>query len=123
VNFLHPFPVITSLAFVVYPVTDIARSRAFYEATLGLKLGETFGDSWIEYEAGSATFAITNAFAATAPASSAAFEVDDLDNQLAALKSAGVPVQGGINDFPSCRMALITDPDGNTLCMHQRKKV
>ncbi len=112
---------ITDLAFVVYPVTDIARSRAFYEQTLGLKLGETFGDSWIEYELGSAAFAITNAFASDAPASSVAFEVDDLDTQLSSLKSAGVPIQGDINDFPSCRMVLITDPDGNTLCIHQKK--
>ena len=112
---------ITDLAFVVYPVTDIARSRAFYEQTLGLKLGETFGDSWIEYELGSATFAITNAFGFTTPSSSVAFEVDDLDTQLASLKAAGVPIQGDINDFPSCRMVLITDPDGSTICIHQRK--
>jgi len=112
---------VTGLAFVVYPVTDIARSRAFYEQTLGLKVGETFGDTWIEYELGSATFAITNAFAFTAPSSSVAFEVDDLDTQLTSLKSAAVPIQGGINDFPTCRMALISDPDGHTLCIHQKK--
>jgi len=112
---------ITDLAFVVYPVTDIARSRAFYEQSLGLKVGETFGDTWIEFEVGSATFAITNSFPFTHPAGSAGFEVDDLDSQLASLKAAGVPVQGGIHDFPSCRMVLITDPDGSTICIHQRK--
>ena len=112
---------ITDLAFVVYAVTDIPRSRAFYEQTLGLKPDETFGSSWIEYPVGSATFAITNAFGFTTPSASVAFEVDDLDTQLASLKAAGVPIQGGINDFPSCRMALITDPDGSTICIHQRK--
>jgi predicted enzyme related to lactoylglutathione lyase len=113
---------ITDIAFAFYPVTDIARSRAFYEQTLGLKVGDTFGDSWIEYEAGSATFAITSNFGFTNPVSAVAFEVDDLDGQLASLKAAGVPIQGEIGDFPSCRMALINDPDGNTLCIHQRKK-
>jgi len=112
---------IKDLAFVLYPVTDIARARAFYEGTLGLKVAETFGDSWIEYAAGSATFAITNAFSAAAPPSSVAFEVDDLDAQLASLKEAGVPIQGDINEFPGCRMALITDPDGSTICLHQKK--
>jgi predicted enzyme related to lactoylglutathione lyase len=112
---------IKDLAFVVYAVTDIARSRAFYEGTLGLKVGETFGDSWIEYEVGAATFAITNAFGFTAPASSVAFEVDDLDTQLASLKAAGVAIQGDVNDFPSCRMVLISDPDGSTICIHQKK--
>lgn len=26
-----------------------------------------------------------------------------------------------IQEFPYCRMALIADPDGNTLALHQRK--
>lgn len=112
---------ITDLAFVVYPVTDIARSRAFYEQTLGLKVNETFGASWIEYGAGSATFVITDNFGFSAPSSSVAFEVDDFESQIASLQSAGVPFSGEIGDFPSCRMALITDPDGNTLCIHRRK--
>jgi predicted enzyme related to lactoylglutathione lyase len=113
---------ITDIAFVVYPVTDIARSRAFYEQTLGLKVTDTFGSSWIEYEAGPATFAITDNFGFTAPSSSVAFEVDDLDAHVASLKAAGANLQGDINDFPSCRMALVLDPDGSTVCIHQKKK-
>jgi predicted enzyme related to lactoylglutathione lyase len=113
---------ITDLAFVVYPVTDIARSRAFYEQTLGLKVADTFGDAWIEYQVGPSTFAITNNFGFTAPSSSVAFEVDDLDAQVASLKAAAVPIQGDIGDFPGCRMALITDPDGSTICIHQKKQ-
>ncbi len=112
---------ITDIAFTVYPVTDIARSRAFYEQILGLKVADTFGSSWIEYQAGTATFAITDNFGFTAPSTLVAFEVDDLDAHVAALKAAGVPFLGDINDFPSCRMALITDPDGSTICLHQRK--
>lgn len=112
---------IKDLAFVVYPVTEIARSRAFYEQTLGLKVGETFGESWIEYQASAATFAITNAFGFSAPAASVAFEVDDLDGAVASFKTASVPMEGDVNDFPSCRMVLIKDPDSNTICIHQRK--
>jgi predicted enzyme related to lactoylglutathione lyase len=47
--------------------------------------------------------------------------VDDLDSQVASFKNAGLPFPGEIGDFPSCRMALITDPDGNTICIHRRK--
>lgn len=112
---------IIDLAFVVYPVTDIVRSREFYEGSLGLKPAETFGPSWIEYSVGSATFAITDNFGFAAPSTSVAFEVDDLDAQVASLKAAGVPIEGDINDFPSCRMVLINDPDGSTICIHQRK--
>lgn len=111
---------ITDVAFVVYPVTDIVRSRAFYEQTLGLKTAEIFGPSWIEYQVGAATFVITDNFGFSAPSSSVAFEVDDLDSQVATLRAAGVSFQGDINQFPSCRMALITDPDGSTICLHQK---
>jgi predicted enzyme related to lactoylglutathione lyase len=112
---------IKEIAFTIYAVTDLARSRKFYEEILGLKVGETFGDKWIEYDIAGATFAITDSFKITAPASSVAFEVDDLDAELAHLKSAGVKINGDIGDFPGCRMALISDPDDNTICIHQKK--
>ena len=41
---------ITSIAFFVYPVRDIATSRRFYEDILGLKLATNFRDEWIEYD-------------------------------------------------------------------------
>jgi predicted enzyme related to lactoylglutathione lyase len=113
---------ITDLAFVLYPVKAMPRARAFYEQTFGLRPGDAFGESWIEYQAGSAIFAITDAIPFKAPAASVAFEVDDLDATVSSLKAANVPFEGDVSDFPACRMALIQDPDGNTLCIHQRKK-
>src|SRR5687767_14555288 len=41
------------VAFTMYPITDVARARKFYEETLGLKHGlmGNQGDSyWIEYD-------------------------------------------------------------------------
>lgn len=112
---------IKEIAFVVYAVTDPARSRKFYEATLGLTVGDTFGEGWIEFDIGGTAFAITNAFPMSGTASSLALEVDDLDAEIARLKTAGVVFKGDIGDFPSCRMTLIADPDENTICLHQRK--
>lgn len=112
---------IKDLAFVIYAVTDMAQSREFYEKTLGLQVGETFGDGWVEFEVGSATFGITNNFPSS-PQSSVAFEVDDLNAEVARLGAAGVKLEGGIGDFPGCRMQLLNDPDGHTICLHQRKK-
>lgn len=113
---------IKEIAFTIYPVTDMARARKFYEEILGLKADEGFGESWIEYDVGGTTFGITNAFADATPAASVAFEVDDFDAEVARLQAAKVTLKGEVNDFPSCRMVLIADPDGNTLCIHQRKK-
>ena len=40
---------ISSIAFVGIPVTDIKRSREFYEGVLGLKVSdEMMGGKWIE---------------------------------------------------------------------------
>jgi predicted enzyme related to lactoylglutathione lyase len=113
---------IKEIAFVVYAVTDVPRSREFYEKLLGLKTGpDNFGDKWIEYDITGAAFVITDAFPIAAPASSVALEVDDLDAEVSRLKAAGVKFSGEVSDFPSCRMALICDPDDNTICLHQRK--
>ena len=113
---------IKEIAFVIYAVNDIAQAREFYESTLGLNVGETFGDGWIEYDVGGVAFGITNNFPSNGPQESVAFEVDDIDTEVARLKAAGVKFKGDLGDFPNCRMALISDPDGNTICIHQRKK-
>jgi predicted enzyme related to lactoylglutathione lyase len=111
---------IKEIAFVVYPVKDLGRARTFYEETLGLKVGEDFGEM-VEYDIAGTAFAINANPYQSAPASSVAFEVDNLDAEVAKLKAAGVAFQGGINESPVCRMALFQDPDQNTLCLHQRK--
>ena len=60
---------VKEVAFVGYPVTDIKRARHFYENVLGLKVGEFDqelesmpGKYWIEYDIGSTTLAISNAW-------------------------------------------------------------
>jgi len=50
---------LTGIAFYVYPVSDMARARRFYEEVLDLKVESNFGDEWIEYGIGGGTFAIT----------------------------------------------------------------
>ncbi|HKE96718.1 MAG TPA: VOC family protein, partial [Povalibacter sp.] len=52
------------VAFTMYPIRDVARARAFYEQTLGLKRGSmgNHGDQyWIEYDLPQGgCFALTN---------------------------------------------------------------
>ena len=50
---------INSIAFSVYPVSDMAQARGFYEGTLGLFPENVFGNAWCEYEVGGGTFAVT----------------------------------------------------------------
>lgn len=118
---------IKEIAFTGYPVTDLARARKFYEGLLGLKPSKTFGEGdkmWVEYDVGPNTIAITNTSPEWKPSSDGpaiAFEVADLDAAVATLKAAAVKFVFEPMDCPSCRLAIVSDPDGNTLAIHQRK--
>ena len=118
---------VTEMAFSVYPVTDIKRARAFYEETLGLKPGMVYegdGIGWIEYEIGPSVVAIGAGFEHLKPSphgGSVALEVDDFDQTIRELKEAGTKFVIQPLDFPGCRMAALSDPDGNTVTIHRRK--
>lgn len=118
---------VTEIAFTGYPVTDIARARAFYENLLGLRTSATFaheGKVWIEYDVGPSTLAITNMADQWKPSSdgpSVALEVADFAEAVAELKAAGVRFSVEPCDAPTCRLAVICDPDGNAVAIHHRK--
>jgi len=46
------------VGFVVYPVADIDRSRAFYRDVLGFKEGESLSDGWYEFDLNGVGFAL-----------------------------------------------------------------
>lgn len=120
---------IKEAAFTGYPSTDIARSRKFYGETLGLAEGMVFEHEgkvgWVEFAIpGGHTLAIATANERWKPdpnGGGICFELEDLDAAVAKLVAAGVTIALPIQDFPVCRMALITDPDGNTIALHQKK--
>lgn len=119
---------ITEIAFTGYPVTDMARARAFYEGVLRLKPTVTYeheGRHWIEYDVGPATLAISNMSPTWKPATdgpAVAFEVADFDAAVAELKTGGARFSVEPADCGSCRLAVVHDPDGNGIAIHQRKK-
>ncbi len=115
---------IQNIAFVFYPVSDIAAARAFYEGRLGLKVTMNHQDFWIEYDLGDTTFAISKPdeeHPVPVRGALVAFEVTDLDAFVARLKSEGVKFSKDIAETPVCRMAFALDPDGNEILLHQRK--
>jgi len=112
---------IKELAFVSYPVADIARAVAFYRDTIGLTPGASFGDSVVEFEIGNMTFAVdAESIGTPGTQCSAAFEVDDIATMRAALAEKKVLVTE-VMEFPPCFAAFVTDPDGNRFALHQRK--
>ena len=116
---------INEIAFVVTPVKDITRARAFYEGVLGLRPTMTAEEAgWIEYEIGSGAFAIARADDKWKPSpigSSVAFEVDDLEATVGTLKDSGATFDLEITETPVCHLAVVLDPDGSKVLIHKRK--
>lgn len=117
---------ILEVAFSCYAVTDLPRARAFYEGLLGLKPGmEHLSDTggWVEYEIGPHTLAIGahESFKPNPDGCSVALEVEDFDAAIEELRAAGVKFRIEPMPTPVCHMAMIFDPDGNSLCIHKRK--
>ena len=119
---------ITDIAFFAYAVSDMKKARPFYEGQLGLKPNLEFDGSknanWIEYDIGAGTLGIGCAPGMWDPSpkgASAALEVENFDAALATVKASSIPIVMGPHEFPSCRMVVIADPDGNRLTLHKKK--
>ena len=73
------------IAFTMYPVTDMARAKSFYEDTLGLPPAkESVSGKWIEFDLPQGgCLALTTMVPDLVPSSQAggslAFEVDDIE--------------------------------------------
>lgn len=114
---------VKEIAFTGYPAKDVAKLRSFYAERLGLQFGQPYAEEGVEKYAdaqiGGGWFAlITTEWAGDAPASSIAFEVEDVDKAFADLRVAGVSV-GEVHDTSVCKMGSFTDPEGNRVTLHQ----
>src|ERR1700743_1615798 len=86
---------VNEVAFIAYPSTDMARSKAFYEGILGLKptyenKTETF--TWIEYDIGATTLGVgqSSDWKPSSDGPTVALEVDDFEKAIADLRQHGL---------------------------------
>ena len=102
-------------------VTDLARSKAFYE-TLGLKAIVHSAPRYARFvfPEGEATLSLE--VTGAAPSSARAelfFECHDLDARVAALKALGIAFEQGPTDMHYLwREARLKDPDGHELRLY-----
>ena len=118
---------ISEFAFVVYPSTDRGRSKAFYEEVLGLTPVMSLdipGGFWVEYEIGPHTLAIGKEpfLKPSGDDPHLALEVEDFDRTIEHLRRHNVQFAHEPFDLPGCRAAIVMDPEGNKLGIHQRKR-
>ena len=113
------------------PVANIQRARKFYEAIVGLRVREEFAGGVIyECGAGSWVFMYPSPNAGTNKASTAFWSVDDVEAEVAALKTRGVVFEeydfpqmktvNGIATGGGAKTAWFKDTEGNILAISQR---
>ncbi len=113
------------IAFAGMAATEIKRARALHEGTLGLKASSEFNQGvWIKYQIGPDTLAIGSVGDQWKPSpddTSVAIEVEDFEDALQTLEKANAPVLAENIESPTCRMAIVQDPDGNKIIVHKLK--
>ena len=112
------------------PAKDVARARQFYERKLGLKpKQETEGGVVYEFGDKTGCFLYPTPNAGTSKASQAFWHVDDIEREVAELKSRGVVFENydmpgekspsGVVTADGAKAAWFKDSEGNILAIIQ----
>ncbi|MGX5842392.1 VOC family protein [Mesorhizobium sp. ArgA1] len=108
-------------------VKDLARAKAFYEGTLGLKQVDNIGDELVVYKSGDTVINVYHSqFAGTNKATVVTWTVgDQIEAIVKSLRSKGVTfehyempglsLEGDIHVGSGMKVAWFKDPDGNIL--------
>jgi catechol 2,3-dioxygenase-like lactoylglutathione lyase family enzyme len=98
----------------------MARARRFYEEKVGLTRIEAETEATIRYGCGGGTaLALFERPTEPLDRTVAAWEVEDIDTEVAELRSRGVSVEGVITLPSGVKRAFFSDPDGNVLGIRQ----
>jgi predicted enzyme related to lactoylglutathione lyase len=101
----------------------MARSEAFYRDVLGLEVAVPWGGPgkrFPEFEAGGTTVSLTS-LPQLPSGAIVALAVEDARAAVEELRAQGVQIVMEPLETGVCFMALIADPDGNQILVHQRK--
>jgi catechol 2,3-dioxygenase-like lactoylglutathione lyase family enzyme len=100
-------------------VSDIERARRFYEARLGFE-AEAVLEKTVRYRCGGGTgLAIFERPMEAVDRTVAAFEVEDIEQEVRELRQREVEVEGIVTLPNGVMRAFFKDPDGNVIGMRQ----
>jgi catechol 2,3-dioxygenase-like lactoylglutathione lyase family enzyme len=113
-------------------VKDLDRARKFYEDKLGLKQVDDFGEGFMLKSGDTKLSVYRSEFAGTNKATTLTFDVDDIDDEVRALKEKGIAFEhyklegltpkGDIFEGKGgFKTAWFKDPDGNILSLVAEK--
>lgn len=105
-----------------YVVADVARSRAFYERVLELKIKFQDDSKWAQFDVGGANFSLSSIEEAASNASNAVivFEVDSLDAVKPKIIENGGHVVSERDMGLHGRTLAFVDPDQNVIQLFER---
>ncbi len=115
------------------PAQDLERAARFYADRLGLKPVDEIEGTAVIYQTGGTMFALyATQFAGTAEHTLAAWQVDDLEAEMAALRKQGVTfedydmpglkTENGVATMGESRAAWFKDSEGNTLALFEMEE-
>lgn len=120
---------IEKIAFVAHPVRNIRETGRFYGDILGLEHWADYGRGrWSEFRTpDDMTIALDghSPGKSDSPVPYLALETDDIEAEVARLKEHGVIIARDVwtnrdeDDREVCRMAIVLDPEGHALMLHQ----
>ena len=112
-------------------VKDLDRARTFYQDKLGLKQVDDFGEGFMLKSGDTGITVYKSEFAGTNKATALTFEVDDIEDEVEALKEKGIffekydleglTPKGDIYEGEGMKTAWLKDPDGNILSLIEER--
>lgn len=112
--------------FVMYCTKNMKRTRAFYQKLFGFQRGEEWNDFWSEFTTEPVTLCL-NGPSKHGPKwdwqgpAAIALAVPDIHAAMRECRRRKVQVLIAATETSVCWMAFIADPEGNRICLHQRK--
>ena len=115
---------VRAIDFIITNVSDIERAKSFYRDTLGITDPATSeAEGWIEFDTKPVALALGVAppgWSQPAGSTAIALSVDDVHAAVEELRAKGVEILIEPIVTGACDMALIKDPDGNSIFLHRR---
>ncbi len=114
---------VLGIDFTFFAVSDMQKSLTFYRDVLGISLACLVHEgTWAEFEINPGTLVLGQDYEFTSPGGgTVALAVEDAKATLEELEQAGIQPLSPLGESAVCFWAIVADPDGNRVIVHQRK--
>ena len=114
---------VLGIDFTYFAVSDMQRSLTFYRDVLGIPMACLVHDgTWAEFEINPGTLVLGQGHSFVAPGGgTVALAVEDAKATVQELEQARIQIHAPLGESAVCFWAIVADPDGNRVIVHQRK--